>query len=864
MNSHIEIISKKLKENGCRLNDTQIFDLYNSFLEYRYLKDEFFYYPDMIMDSILKSLSKNKLCYIPLDLIELRDILKRDKFIANNTFLFSFEFAKKHFVDYPILLGYEVKTEDFGGISLAEKDKDFKISRIYLREEYINTKIREEVRRILSEENIAIDFDVISDVVALRNKASSVFNLKLAQVDQKKFNNIEISPVEKSIMKLVLDVKNSNQRFSDVQLRIVGGWVRDKLMKKNSDDIDITISHVTGVHFVQSIAAYAKQRGINEVGNIYSTSLDKVGEANLESAALEVGAIELYGQKVEFVNLRTETYNENSRVPVQKATNDPKEDAVRRDLTINALYYNIETGQVEDYVDGLKDFEIKPDGSLYPKTIRTPANETDQNSVDKIYKDDPLRLLRALRFLSVYKGAKLHPTIIQSMKSPEVLNLYTKLKPERGSKEVRKMMEGDNVIEATRVLLETGLYKKVFNVPTEWHNIDISQQNPYHNLNLMEHTLSVMSNFKSDADVSGMDKKEKGLMMMSTLLHDFGKMAPHIRKPKIDKETGKPTTFIHNGQETERMTYIDHETESAKFARKIMESMGFDSGEKKFVETIVKHHMTPHDLVAKSNPKSIGRFLNEVGDLYDKVFGHSVADSLSKGNLTPEEIANIRKERADSLQNINNYKKEVGDAIYKPLIDGNEVIKLATETVPDLINKYKGMVTVDGKKKHYIAIINDRLMKQQWSKLILNAEQAKRFVVGQLKQIYRDEEKLNQQVKNTTEINPTNKDNFKKADATDSGNSNMILIAPQLASGRHNEIVTTKPYVQTGYVSGRKVKLHPGGTGEGLWFEPMEGVISSSKNNKVIVEWKTGKYKGKKSAYDMTDTISMAKLELID
>ena len=77
------------------------------------------------------------------------------------------------------------------------------------------------------------------------------------------------------------------------------------------------------------------------------------------SAGLRVGALDILGTKIEFVPMRTESYDQNSRVPKIEATDDPREDAKRRDLTINAIYYNIDTESIEDYSGGVDDLSEK-------------------------------------------------------------------------------------------------------------------------------------------------------------------------------------------------------------------------------------------------------------------------------------------------------------------------------------------------------------------------------------------------------------------------------------------------------------------------------------------------------------------------
>lgn len=116
-----------------------------------------------------------------------------------------------------------------------------------------------------------------------------------------------------------------------------------------------------------------------------------------KSKHLETATLSILGQQIDFVNLRSETYQEDSRVP-QIEFGTPQSDAFRRDITINSLFYNINEQKVEDFTGmGLLD--------LQSKVLRTPLEPL------KTFTDDPLRILRVLRFKSRY-GFSIDQSII--------------------------------------------------------------------------------------------------------------------------------------------------------------------------------------------------------------------------------------------------------------------------------------------------------------------------------------------------------------------------------------------------------------------------------------------------------------------
>lgn len=147
-----------------------------------------------------------------------------------------------------------------------------------------------------------------------------------------------------------------------------------------------------------------------------------------KSKHLETVTTKILGFDVDLVNLRKETYREDSRNPtIEDGT--PKEDAFRRDSTVNALFYNLQTGEVEDFTGrGLRDLEAG--------LIKTPLDPY------QTFKDDPLRILRSIRFSSRL-GFAIDTGDEQAMgdqKNQEALRL--KISRERFGVEITKMLRG--------------------------------------------------------------------------------------------------------------------------------------------------------------------------------------------------------------------------------------------------------------------------------------------------------------------------------------------------------------------------------------------------------------------------------------
>ncbi|KAL9586985.1 MAG: hypothetical protein Q9203_003669 [Teloschistes exilis] len=202
--------------------------------------------------------------------------------------------------------------------------------------------------------------------------------------------SIQLSEQEATLRQLLLDVSEyigTLDGCSRPVLRFTGGWVRDKLLGTGSKDIDIGIDCMTGFKFGTLMNQYLEQP---EAQAKYPKSvlgkLAKIAANPEKSKHLETVTTKIMGLEIDLVNLRKETYTEESRNP-QMEFGTPEDDALRRDATVNALFYNLDKSEVEDLTGrGLEDMKRG--------VLKTPL------SPYQTFKDDPLRVLRAVRFAS--------------------------------------------------------------------------------------------------------------------------------------------------------------------------------------------------------------------------------------------------------------------------------------------------------------------------------------------------------------------------------------------------------------------------------------------------------------------------------
>ncbi|RDW79193.1 tRNA adenylyltransferase [Aspergillus mulundensis] len=276
-----------------------------------------------------------------------------------------------------------------------------------------------------------------------------------------KLPSIQLTPLENTLKDLLLDVaqyirnrgtENTHGDGTETILRFTGGWVRDKLLGVGSHDIDVAINNMTGYQFGTILKEYLdipenmeKYKG--EHGE-KALSLHKI-EANPEkSKHLETVTTKIFGFDVDLVNLRKEAYDENSRTP-QMEFGTAEEDALRRDATINALFYNLNESKVEDLTRrGLDD--------MRDKIIRTPMEPY------QTFKDDPLRVLRLIRFASRL-GFRIDEDTENAMQHSDIGSaLKLKISRERVGIEVQKMLQGPDPRGALHVIDRLHLYPIIF------------------------------------------------------------------------------------------------------------------------------------------------------------------------------------------------------------------------------------------------------------------------------------------------------------------------------------------------------------------------------------------------------------------
>jgi tRNA nucleotidyltransferase/poly(A) polymerase len=286
--------------------------------------------------------------------------------------------------------------------------------------------------------------------------------LTLKQMTDKRYeftNKVTIQPklvLTDLEIKIFTFLQNVNKTLkSPPVLRVAGGWVRDKLIGKDSKDIDIVLDKFSGKEYVTVISQYQKENNMETHGiGIIKPNAER-------SKHLETATTWIFGCPIDIVNLRSEVYSDESRVPESVEYGTPSQDAHRRDFTINSMFYNISENKIEDFTEkGIQD--------LKQGIIRTPL-EPNQTFVD-----DPLRLLRCVRFACNYNFCVSEDIFDASKNSRVHEHLLRKISRERIGVELTKILHGGDPMGGFALLNELNLRDVVFPgfewKESEWNN----------------------------------------------------------------------------------------------------------------------------------------------------------------------------------------------------------------------------------------------------------------------------------------------------------------------------------------------------------------------------------------------------------
>lgn len=375
---------------------------------------------------------------------------------------------------------------------------------------------------------------------------------------------------------------------------LAGGAVRDEIMGNEPNDIDLLINAPDGgILFAEWIT---KKLGI------YKNSINPVvypvfGTAMFSLRRQQYNGIDISDVEVECIMPRKEKYRDGSREPYVSA-GTLKDDVDRRDFTVNSLLKNLTSDEILDLTGMGKD-DIKNG------IIRTPLDP------DVLFSEDPLRMLRAIRF-SVKYNWNLPMFMLKSIKRNAKKIQY--ISSERIQKELNNMLVTNLPDKAIRLLQITKLSKYIFPELDKLINL---KQNKHHKYDAMRHTLEVLKNTPPDL-----------ITRLSALFHDIGK---YKTREIIDNE-------VH---------FYNHENISGFIARDIMRRLHYPKNIILAVTSAINKHMATKQSgdEAKISDKVLRKLQRDLGPHLQQTLDLIHADNISHSDDSnmPNQIPNIRK-----------------------------------------------------------------------------------------------------------------------------------------------------------------------------------------------------------------------------
>lgn len=415
--------------------------------------------------------------------------------------------------------------------------------------------------------------------------------------------------------KLIKEIGQIADR-AGIEAFVVGGYVRDKLLHRQVKDFDVMVLG-DGIAFAEKVAEHFKIKTLVVYHN-FGTAMLPLGESH-------------DFRKIEFVGARRESYHTDSRNPSVEPA-DLQSDLSRRDFTVNAMAMQINEnhyGEITDLFGGKEDLENK--------ILKTPLDP------DETFSDDPLRMMRAIRFAAQLQFTIEEITLCGIKKNAHRIEIISQ---ERITDEFLKILASAKPSVGLQLLNDTGLLKYMLPELTDLNGVE--QQQGFLHKDVFKHTLKVVDNIA--------EMTEDIRLRFAALFHDIG-------KPRTKK-------FV----EGIGWTFYGHEEVGSRMVKGIGKKMKLPNDFYLYVSKIVKLHMRPIQLVDEDvTDSAIRRLIFDGGEDIDELL------TLCRADITSGNKERAKKHLAN-FEHVLNRVREVEEKdrlrAFQPPIRGEEIMTL--------------------------------------------------------------------------------------------------------------------------------------------------------------------------------------------
>ncbi|MCG8184100.1 CCA tRNA nucleotidyltransferase [Tenacibaculum piscium] len=407
-------------------------------------------------------------------------------------------------------------------------------------------------------------------------------------------------------------ISNASEELQ-LESYVIGGFVRDFILERGTaKDIDV-VAVGSGIELAKKVASLLPNKPKVQVFKTYGTAMLRFKEV-----------------EIEFVGARKESYTEDSRNP-EVESGSLQDDQNRRDFTINALALSLNKdtfGLLLDPFDGISDLEAK--------IIKTPLDP------DITYSDDPLRMMRAIRFASQLNFVIEQESLSAIAKNAKRIDIITK---ERIIVELNKILASDKPSIGFLLLEETGLLERI--IPELIALKGVEEVEGQKHKDNFYHTLEVVDNIaKNTEDV---------WLRWAALLHDIGKA---------------PTKRYHKKQ---GWTFHAHEFVGSKMVFKLFKRLKMPLNNKmKFVQKMVMLSSRPIVLASDVTDSAVRRLVFDAGDDVDSLMTLCEADITTKN---PKKFSRYHKNFELVREKIKEVEERDKVRNFQPPITGEEIMK---------------------------------------------------------------------------------------------------------------------------------------------------------------------------------------------